>query len=107
MAYTEIAFQKKVNWMTMRASSITKFIIPTSPDIARVQKFFDRGLGRMMDHVVESNEQVEWSCTLSDDDQIGCESKVRREKEVTIKSTWLDKTLLDMVAQDQENSMEL
>jgi hypothetical protein len=33
MAYTEIALQKKMNWMTMRASPTTKIIIPTSPDI--------------------------------------------------------------------------
>jgi hypothetical protein len=35
----------------------------------------------MMDHVIVRNEQVEWSCTSSDDDQTGCELEVRREKE--------------------------
>jgi hypothetical protein len=44
-----------------------------SPDIPRVRKYLDGGLGRMMDHAVISNEQVNWSCTSSDDDQIGCE----------------------------------
>jgi hypothetical protein len=44
---------------------------------------------------------------FSDDDQTGCEPKIRCEKEVTNKCAWLNKTLLDMVAQDQDNSMEL
>jgi hypothetical protein len=61
----------------------------------------------MMDHVAVSNEHVEWSCTSSDDDQTRYEPEVRHEKEVIIKCAWLDKTLLDMVAQDQEHSMEL
>jgi hypothetical protein len=47
--YAEVALQKKVNWMTMRASSTTKIIISTSPDISQVRKFLDGGLGRMMD----------------------------------------------------------
>jgi hypothetical protein len=33
MVYAEVALLKKVNWMTMRSSSTTKIIIPTSPDI--------------------------------------------------------------------------
>jgi hypothetical protein len=61
----------------------------------------------MMDHAVVSNEQVDWSCTSSDDDQIGCEPEIRREIEVAIKCAWLNKTLLAMVAQDQDNSTEL
>jgi predicted RNase H-like nuclease (RuvC/YqgF family) len=36
-----------------------------------------------------------------------CKPEVKHEKEVTIKCAWLDKTLLDMVAQDQEHSIEL
>jgi hypothetical protein len=91
----------------MRASSTTKIIIPTSPDIPRERKFLDGGLERMMDHAIVSNEQVEWSCTSSDYDQTGCEPEVRCEKEVTIKCAWLDKTLLIMVVQDQEHNMEL
>jgi hypothetical protein len=50
---------------------------------------------------------MDWSCTSSDDDQTGCELEIRREKEVTIKCAWLDKTLLNMVGQDQKNSIEL
>jgi hypothetical protein len=50
---------------------------------------------------------VDWSCTSSDDDQTKCEPKVRREKEVRIKCVWLDKFLLNMVAQDLEHSIEL
>jgi hypothetical protein len=72
MAYAEIALQKKFNWMTMRASSTTKIIISTSPNIPRERKFLDGGLERMMDHAVVSKEQMEWSCTSSDDDQTGC-----------------------------------
>ena len=53
-----------------------------------------------MDHVVISNEQVEWSCISSDDDQTGYEPEIKHEKEVTIKCAWLDKTLLNMVMQD-------
>ena len=39
MVYAEVALVKKVNWMTMRASSTTKIIISTSPDIPQVRKF--------------------------------------------------------------------
>jgi hypothetical protein len=56
MVYAEVALLKKVNWMTMRSSSTTKIIIPTSPDIPRVWKYLDGGLGRMMNHAVVSNE---------------------------------------------------
>jgi hypothetical protein len=63
MVYVVVALQKKVNWMTMRASSTTKIIIPTLPDIPQVRKFLDGGLGREMDHAVVRNEQVDWSCT--------------------------------------------
>jgi hypothetical protein len=91
----------------MKASSTTKIIIPTSPDIPRVQKYLDGGLGKMMDHAVVSNEQVDWSCISSDDDQIGCEPEIRREKEDAIKCAWLNNTLLDMVAQDANNSKGL
>ena len=52
----------------------------------------------MMDHAVISVEEAEWSCTSSDDDQTGCAPKVRREKESRIKCTWLNSTLMDMVA---------
>jgi hypothetical protein len=93
--------------MTMRVSSTTKIIISMSPDIPRVPKFLDGRLGKMMDHAVVSNEQVDRSCTSSDDDQIGCEPEIRLEKEVTIECAWLNKTLLEMVAQVQDNSMEL
>jgi hypothetical protein len=72
-----------------------------------VRKYLDGGLGRMMDHTVVSNEQVNWSCTLSDDDQTGCEPEIRREKEDVIKCAWLNNTLLDMVAQDEVNSTEI
>jgi hypothetical protein len=50
---------------------------------------------------------VNWSCTSSDDDQIGYEPEIRCEKEDAIKCAWLNNTLLDMVAQDKVNSMEL
>jgi hypothetical protein len=79
MIYAEVALLKKVNWMIMRASSTTKIIIPTSPDIPQVRKVLHGGLGRMMDHAVVSNEQVDWSCTSSDDDQTWCKSEIRRE----------------------------
>jgi hypothetical protein len=107
MVYAEIALQKKVNWMIMRAPFTSKIIISTTPNIPRERKSIYRGLGRMMDHVVVSTEQVEWSCSPSNDDQTGCVSKARHEKEVTIKCVWLDSTLLDMAAQDQEHNMEL
>jgi hypothetical protein len=107
MVYGEVALLKKVNWMTMRLSSTTKLIIPTSPDIPRVRKYLDGGLGRLMDHAVVSNEQVNWSYTSSDDDQTGCEPKIRCEKEDAIKYAWLNNTLLDMVAQDKVNGTEL
>jgi hypothetical protein len=81
MVYAEIALGKIVNWMIMRRSSKFKFIVSSMPNIPREQKFIDGGLGRMMDHVIVRNEQVEWSCTSSDDDQTGCELEVRREKE--------------------------
>jgi hypothetical protein len=107
MVYVKVTLLKKVNWMTMRLSSTSKIIIPTSPDIPRVRKYLDRGLGRMMDHAVISNEQVNWSCTSSDDDQTRCEPEIRREKEDAIKCAWLNNTLLDMVAQDEVNGTEL
>ena len=53
---------------------------------------------RIMLHAVISNEQVNWSCTSSDDDQTGCKPEIRHEKEDTIKCAWLNNTLLDMVA---------
>ena len=31
----KVALEKEVNWVTMKASSTTKIIIPTSPDIPR------------------------------------------------------------------------
>jgi hypothetical protein len=61
----------------------------------------------MMDHVVVSNEQVNWLCTSSDDNQTGCEPEIRHEKEDVIKCAWLNNTLLDMVAQDKVNSTEI
>jgi hypothetical protein len=99
MIYAEVALLKKVDWMTMRSSSTTKMNIPMSPDIPRVRKYLDGGLGRMMDHAVVS--------TSSDDDQTGCEPEIRREKEDVIKCAWLNNTLLDMVAQDEVNSTEI
>jgi hypothetical protein len=107
MVYAEVAVLKKVDWMTMRSSSTTKMIIPVSLDIPRVRKYLDGGLGRMMDHAVVSNEEVNWSCTSSNDDQTGYESEIRREKEDVIKCAWLNNTLLDMVAQDEVNSTEI
>jgi hypothetical protein len=107
MVYAEVALLKKVNWMTMRSSSITKMIIPMSPDIPRVWKYLDGRLGRMMDHAVISNEQVNWSCTSSNDDLTGCEPEIKREKEDVIKCAWLNNTLLDMVAQDEVKSTQL
>jgi hypothetical protein len=107
MVYAEVALLKKIDWMTMGSSSTTKMIIPMSPAIPWVRKYLDGGLGRMMDHTVVSNEQVNWSCTLSDDDQTGCEPEIRREKEDVIKYAWLNNTLLDMVAQDEVNSTEI
>ena len=56
MVYVELALLKKVNWMTMRSSSTTKMIIPMLPNIPRMWKYLDGGLGRMMDHVVVNNE---------------------------------------------------
>jgi hypothetical protein len=107
MVYAEVALLKKVNWMTMRSSSTTKMIIPTSPDIPQVRKYLEGGLGRMMDPAIVSDEEVNWSETSSDDDQTRCESEIRREKEGTIKSAWLTKHLLDMVEQDEVNSTKL
>jgi hypothetical protein len=107
MVYAEVTLLKKVDWMTMRSSSTTKMMIPMSPDIPQVQKYLDGGLGRMMDHAAVSNEQVNWSYTLSDDDQTGCEPEIRREKEDVIKCAWLNNTLLDMVEQDEVNSTEI
>jgi hypothetical protein len=107
MFYAKVALLKKVDWMTMRSSTTTKMIIPMSPDIPRVRKYLDGRLERMMDHAVVSNEQVNWSCTSSDDDQTGCEPEIRREKEDVIKCAWLNNTLLDMVAQDKINSTEI
>jgi hypothetical protein len=57
MVYAEIALQKKVNRMTMRASSISKIIVPTTQDIPGKWKFIGGRLGRMMDHVVISTEK--------------------------------------------------
>jgi hypothetical protein len=107
MVYAEVALLEKVDWMTMRSSLTTKMIIPISADIPQVRKYLDGGLGRMMDHTVVSNEQVNWSCTSSDDDQTRYEPEIRREKEDGIKCAWLNNTLLDMVAQDEVNSTEL
>jgi hypothetical protein len=107
MVYAEIALEKKVDWMTMRASSISKIIVPSTQDIPRKRKFEGGGLRRMMDHAVISDEEVEWSCTSSDDDQIGCAPEVRCEKESGIKCTWLNSTLMDMVAQDEEHKSDL
>jgi hypothetical protein len=107
MVYAEVALLKKVDWMTMRSSSTTKMIIPIFLDIPRVQKYLDGGLGRMMDHAIVSNEEVNWSCTSSDDDQTGREPEIRREKKDVIKCAWLNNTLLDMVAQDEVNSTEI
>jgi hypothetical protein len=50
---------------------------------------------------------VNWSYTSSDDDQIGYEPEIRREKEDTIKCAWLNNTLLDMVVQDEVNGTKL
>jgi hypothetical protein len=72
-----------------------------------VWKYLDGGLGRMMDHAVVSNEQVNWSCTSSDDDLTGCEPEIRLEEKDVIKCAWLNNTLLDMVAQDEVKSIEL
>jgi hypothetical protein len=107
MVYAEIALEKKVDWMTMRASSISKILVPSTQDIPRERKFEGGGLGRMMDHAVISTEEVEWSCTSSDDDQTGCAPEVRCEKESGIKCAWLNSTLMDMVAQDEEHKNEL
>ena len=84
-----------------------KIIIPTSPDIPQVRKYLEGGLGRTMDHAIVIDEEVNWSKTSSDDDQTGCESEIRREKEGTIKSAWLTKHLLDILEQDKVNSTEL
>jgi hypothetical protein len=107
MVYAEVALLKMVNWMTMRSSSTTKMIIPMSPDIPRVRKYLDGGLRRMMDHAVISDEQVNWSCTSSDDVLTGCEPEIRCEKGDVIKCAWLNNTLLDMVVQDEVKSTEL
>jgi hypothetical protein len=107
MVYAEVVLLKKVDWMTMRLSSTTQMIIPVSLDIPQVQKYLDGGLGRMMDHAVVSNEEVNWSCTSSDDEKTGCEPEIRRENEDVIKCAWLNNTLLDMVAQDKVNSTEI
>ena len=61
----------------------------------------------MMDHAVISNEQVNWSCISSDDDQIGCELEIRCEKEDVIKYAWSNNILLDIVVQDEVNSTEI
>jgi hypothetical protein len=76
MVYAEIALEKKVDWMTMRALCISKIIVPTTQDILGERKFEGGGLGRMMDHAVISAEEVEWLCTSSDDDQTGCAPEV-------------------------------
>jgi hypothetical protein len=107
MVYAEIALLKKVNWMTMKASFTSKITISTTLDIYGERKFIDEGLRKMMDHAIIRTKQVEWSCTSSDDDQIGYVPEVRCQKKVTIKCTWLDNALLDMVVQDEEQSMEL
>ena len=61
----------------------------------------------MMDHAVISIEEVEWSCTYSDDNQIEYMPEVWREKESGIKCTWLNSTSMDMVAQDEEHRIDL
>jgi hypothetical protein len=71
VVYAEIALENKVDWMTMRASSISKIVVPTTQDIPGERKFEGGGLGKMMHHAIISAEEVEWSCTSSDDDQIG------------------------------------
>jgi hypothetical protein len=43
----------------MRASFKSKIIVSTTRDIPRERKFISGGLGRMMDHVVISAEQVQ------------------------------------------------
>jgi hypothetical protein len=93
--------------MTMRASSMSKIIVPTTQDIPGERKFEGGGLGRMMDHVVISVEEVEWSCTSSDDDQTGCAPEVQHEIESGIKCAWLNSTLMDMVAQDEAHKSDL
>jgi hypothetical protein len=105
--YAKITLGKKVNWMTMRVSSTSKIIIPTLPDIPRERKFINKELERMMDHVVITTEVVEWSATSSDDDQTRCLLEGRREKEIAIKCTWLDNTLLNMALQDQYQGRKL
>jgi hypothetical protein len=107
MVYAEIALEKKVDWMTMRASSISKIIVPSTQDIPGERKFESGRLGRMMDHAVISAEEVEWSCTSSDDDQTGYTPEVRHEKESEIKCAWLNSTSMDMVAQDEEHKSDL
>ena len=107
MVYAKVALLKKVNWMTMRSSSTTKMIISMSPNIPQVWKYLDGRLEKIMDHAIVSDDQVNWSYTSSDDDQTGCEPKIRHEKEDIIKSAWLDNTLLDMVVQNEVNSTEL
>jgi hypothetical protein len=93
--------------MTMRVSSMSKIIVPTTQDIPGERKFEGGGLGRMMDHVVISVEEVEWSCTSSDDDQTGCAPEVQHEIESGIKCAWLNSTLMDMVAQDEAHKSDL
>jgi hypothetical protein len=61
----------------------------------------------MMDHAVISVEEVDWSCTSSDDDQTGCAPEVRHEIESGIKCVWLNSTLMDMVAQDEAHKSDL
>lgn len=107
MVYAEVALLKKVNWMTMRSSSATRMIIPTSPDIPQVRKYLEGGLSRMTDPAIVSDEEILWSQTSDDDRQTGCEPEIRREKESQIKSAWLTKHMLDMVDQDEVNSTEL
>jgi hypothetical protein len=88
--------------MIMRASSISKIIVPTTQDILGGWKFIGGKLERMMNHAIISTMQVEWSCSSSDDDQTGCVLEVQREKESIIKCAWLNSILMDMVAQDEE-----
>lgn len=101
MVYAEVELGRTVDWRTMRHSTLSRTSLPETASIPNVRKFANGGLRRITAITTKDDDEIEWSATSSDDEYTGCPSEVRREIERPLKGRWLERALLDMVAEDE------
>lgn len=85
MVYAEVVLEVPVDWRTMEIQTNSHMKALANMTVPFVRKFPGEGLGKKAMEVEIPNNEIEWSETSSDDSDIGCDPRVRKEIEYSFK----------------------